>query len=87
MLMGLNLARRASRSGATFRSDVDKRGLFEADSPASGARSKRSAADSKGRFKFLESGGTTVLMRVSMGLIVTNQDFQAVTGPERQEIC
>jgi hypothetical protein len=75
MLMGLNLARRASRSGATFRSVIDEVWPFEAVCAVSGAIKKNSIGHSPGRFNFLESGGTTLLTRVSMGSIVTNQDF------------
>src|ERR1700688_373824 len=67
MLMGLNLAKRASRSGATFRSDIDEVWPFEDVCVASTAIRKNSSIDHRaGRFNFLERGGTTLSMRLSM---------------------
>jgi uncharacterized protein (DUF427 family) len=78
--MGLNLARRASRSGATFRSDIEEVWLFEDVCVASGAIRKNSSIGHRaGRFKFLDSGGTTLLMRLSMGSDCIG--FLGGTGP------
>src|ERR1700730_9372045 len=66
--MGLNLARRALRSGATFRSDIDEVWLFEDVRVASGAIRKNSRIGHREeRFNFLERGRTTLLMRLGMG--------------------
>src|ERR1700688_1252802 len=65
--MGLNLARRASRSGAIFRSDIREVWLFEDVCAASGATRKNNTGHRAGRFNFFERGGTTLLMRLSMG--------------------
>ena len=86
MLMGLNLARRASRSGATFRSAIDEARLFEPVCAASGATRKKSTSQGTGRFNLLEMDETTLLMRVSMGSIVANQVLQAVIDSEWHEI-
>src|ERR1700693_5238564 len=88
MLMGLNLARRASRSGATFRSDIKEVWLFKDGCPASGAIRKNSIGQRAGR-NFLASGGTTLLMRFSMGSDCIG--FLGGTGPaaerSRKTVC
>ena len=68
--MGLNLARRAFRSGATFSSDNDQVWLFEDVCATSGATRKNTTGHRAGRFDFIESNGTTLLVRVGMGTIV-----------------
>ena len=65
--MGLNLFRRASRSGATFRSDIGEVWLFEDGCATSGAIRKNSIGHRVGSFNFFERGATILLMRLSMG--------------------
>ncbi len=79
--MGLNLARRASRSGATFRWRIEERRLIEGVCAASGAIRKKSAAQSTGCFNLLGRDGTTLLMRVSMGSDCSKLGFFPDTAP------